>query len=96
MIATMFLFGRFLGAADTVKHIAILVLVCLLSYLMVSNFRYLSFKHPETSKAKTFQVLVGMVLLFISCGHRAAGHPIRAWDSLCFIRSVGQCVPIAA
>jgi CDP-diacylglycerol--serine O-phosphatidyltransferase len=33
---------------------------------MVSNFRYLSFKHPETSKAKTFQVLVGgRVLHFI-------------------------------
>jgi len=62
----MFLFGRFLGAAGTVKHIAILVLVYVLSYLMVSNFRYLSFKHPETSKAKTFQVLVGgRVLHFI-------------------------------
>ena len=65
MIATTLLFGRFLGATGTVKHIAILVLVYLLSYLMVSNFRYLSFKHAETFRAKTFQVLVAMVLLFI-------------------------------
>lgn len=65
MVATTFFLGRFLGTDSTVKHVSILMLVYFLSYLMVSNFRYVSFKHPETLKAKTFQVVVGMVLMFI-------------------------------
>lgn len=65
MIATTVLFSHFMGATGTVKHLVILLLVYVLSYLMVSNFRYLSFKHPETTRAKKFHVLVGMVLLLI-------------------------------
>jgi CDP-diacylglycerol--serine O-phosphatidyltransferase len=65
MIATTVLFSRFLGATDTVKHVAILILVYLLSYLMVSNVSYMSFKHPAANRKKTFQVLVTMVLLMI-------------------------------
>jgi CDP-diacylglycerol--serine O-phosphatidyltransferase len=65
MIATTVLFSRFLGTTGTIKHISVLVLVYVLSYLMVSNFTYFSFKHAETFRAKTFQVLVAMVLLFI-------------------------------
>ncbi len=65
MIATTVLFSRYLGATETVKHVSILILVYLLSYLMVSNFRYMSFKHPAANKGKTFQVLVSMVLLMI-------------------------------
>jgi CDP-diacylglycerol--serine O-phosphatidyltransferase len=65
MIATTVLFSRFLGATDTVKHVAILILVYLLSYLMVSNIRYMSFKHPAANRKKNFQVLVTMVLLMI-------------------------------
>ncbi len=65
MIATTVLFSRYLGAAETVKHVSILILVYLLSYLMVSNFRYMSFKHPAANKGKTFQGLVSMVLLMI-------------------------------
>ena len=65
MIATTVLFSRYLGATETVKHVSILILVYLLSYLMVSNFRYMSFKHPAANKGKTFQGLVSMVLLMI-------------------------------
>jgi CDP-diacylglycerol--serine O-phosphatidyltransferase len=65
MIATTVLFSRYLGATDTVKHLSILILVYLLSYLMVSNIRYVSFKHPAAKKKKTFQVTVAMVLLLI-------------------------------
>ena len=65
MIATTVLFSRYLGAPETVKHVSILVLVYLLSYLMVSNIRYMSFKHPAANRKKTFQVTVGMVLLLI-------------------------------
>jgi CDP-diacylglycerol---serine O-phosphatidyltransferase len=65
MIATTVLFSRYLGATETVKHVSIVLLVYLLSYLMVSNIRYISFKHPAAKRKKTFQVTVGMVLLLI-------------------------------
>jgi len=45
------------------RDIILLFLVYGLSYCMVSSHRYLSFKHPETSRVKAFQVLVGMVLV---------------------------------
>lgn len=64
-IATMVMFCRFLGATDTVKHISILLLVYLLSYLMVSTHRYLSFKKTKIPPEKRFQVVVGMILLLI-------------------------------
>ncbi len=65
MIATTVLFSRYLGATETVKHVSLLILVYLLSYLMVSNIRYMSFKHPAAKRKKTFQVTVFMVLLLI-------------------------------
>lgn len=65
MIVTTVMFCRFLGATDTVKHISILLLVYILSYLMVSTHRYMSFKHVDLAREKKFQVLVGMVLLLI-------------------------------
>lgn len=65
MIATTVMFCRFLGATETVKHLSILLLVYILSYLMVSTHRYISFKQLEIKRVKSFQVLVGMVLLLI-------------------------------
>jgi len=65
MIVTTVMFCRFLGATDTVRHLSILLLVYVLSYLMVSNHRYLSFKQINLTREKKFQVLVGMVLLLI-------------------------------
>ncbi len=64
-IATMVMFCRFLGATDTVKHLSILLLVYLLSYLMVSTHRYFSFKKVRIPPEKRFQVVVGMILLLI-------------------------------
>ena len=65
MIATTVLFSRYLGAPETVKHVSVLILVYGLSYLMVSNISYMSFKHPAAKRKKTFQVTVVMVLLMI-------------------------------
>ncbi len=65
MIATTVMFCRFLGAEETVRHISLLLLVYILSYLMVSTHRYPSFKQINLSREKKFQVLVGMVLLLI-------------------------------
>lgn len=65
MVTTTVLFSRYLGATDTVKHLSILLLVYVLSYLMVSNHRYLSFKQLEIKKEKKFQIVVFMVLFLI-------------------------------
>lgn len=74
MIATSLLFylflnenglGRYTDFLLYAKDYGMLILVYGLSYLMVSSFQYLSFKHPETTRAKAFQVLVGIVLFFM-------------------------------
>ncbi len=65
LIATTVMFSRFLGATDTVKHVSILILVYILSYLMVSNHRYLSFKQMDIKKGRTFQIVVFMLLFLI-------------------------------
>jgi CDP-diacylglycerol---serine O-phosphatidyltransferase len=66
MIATSVLFCTYLGErSDAMRDIFILVLVYGLSYLMVSTHKYMSFKQPQTTKAKAFQVLVGMVLVLM-------------------------------
>lgn len=72
MVATSVLFYHFVtegGLGDSAikfvasKDIFLLLLMYTLSYLMVSSHQYLSFKHPETDKVKTFQMLVAMVLI---------------------------------
>jgi CDP-diacylglycerol--serine O-phosphatidyltransferase len=65
MVATTVMFSRFLGATDTVKHLSILLLVYILSYLMVSNHRYLSFKQLDIKKERKFQIVVFMLLFLI-------------------------------
>ncbi len=65
MIVTSVMFCHYLGITSEVKHISLLLLVYLLSYLMVSTHRYLSFKNPRLSRFKTFQVLVAMLLIFV-------------------------------
>ncbi len=62
MVATFIMFCGFFAASEQTKGITMLATVYALSYLMVSSFRYLSFKNHETAKAKAFQVLVFMVL----------------------------------
>jgi CDP-diacylglycerol--serine O-phosphatidyltransferase len=66
MIATAVMFSTHVfKTTDTVQHISLLLLVYLLSYLMVSTHRYLSFKHTDIAKEKRFQLIVGMILLMI-------------------------------
>ena len=64
MIAvTVFLFN-YMGQTGPIKHAAVLVLIFVLSFLMVSNLRYLSLKNPELFKSKPFNVLVAVILVF--------------------------------
>ncbi|XOF35143.1 MAG: CDP-diacylglycerol--serine O-phosphatidyltransferase [Candidatus Electrothrix sp. YB6] len=61
-IAATVMFCRYLGATDTVRHFSILLLVYLLSYLMISTHRYLSFKKVRIPREKRFQAVVGIIL----------------------------------
>jgi len=63
MIATTILFCDFVGVSNITMGLPMLALVYCLSYLMVSSIKYLSLKHPENTRVKRFQALVGMVLL---------------------------------
>ncbi|THB79815.1 MAG: CDP-diacylglycerol--serine O-phosphatidyltransferase [Desulfobulbaceae bacterium] len=65
MISSSVLFCGFLGIEGNVSHISLLILVYLLSYLMVSNHRYFSFK-KSSKRTKTFQLLVASLLLFVT------------------------------
>ena len=57
--------GLILIVDDTVKHITLLLLVYLLSYLMVSTHRYLSFKNINIPRERRFHVIIGMILLLV-------------------------------
>ena len=65
MIATTILFSQFIEIGQSFKGVPILLLVYGLSYLMVSSFKYVSFKNIETTRAKKFQVMVFMVLFIM-------------------------------
>ena len=65
MISSSVLFCDYTGLAGAITHISLLVLVYILAYLMVSNHCYFSFKQPESSKTRTFQILVLGLLLFV-------------------------------
>ncbi len=65
MIATSFLFCHFFGISGRPMDTIMLVAVFLLSYLMVSSIKYSSFKQAETPRKKSFQMVVGLVLLIM-------------------------------
>ncbi|MCL2791025.1 MAG: CDP-diacylglycerol--serine O-phosphatidyltransferase [Desulfobulbus sp.] len=66
MIATTVMFSTHVfKTSTTVQHVGLLLMVYLLSYLMVSTHRYLSFKHMDIAREKRFQLIVGLILLLI-------------------------------
>lgn len=66
MISAAVLFADYLGIEGAATHLSLLLLVYVLAYLMVSTHPYYSFKKPpQTSRARTFQLLVGLVLLLV-------------------------------
>lgn len=62
--ATVLLFTHF-GWPSSYKKLAIIVMIYLLAFLMVSNFRYYSFKDPAFIKRQPFGFLILAVVLFI-------------------------------
>jgi CDP-diacylglycerol---serine O-phosphatidyltransferase len=65
MVATCVLFLHHVGGPGTVRKISILVLIYVLAFLMVSNFRYYSFKDPELLKRQPFGLLVLAIFVII-------------------------------
>ncbi|MDD3580911.1 MAG: CDP-diacylglycerol--serine O-phosphatidyltransferase [Desulfobacca sp.] len=65
MVATTILFYHHLGDWAPGRHIPILIMIYVLSFLMVSNIKFYSFKKFELFKRKPFHVLVAAILIFI-------------------------------
>ena len=65
MVSTCVLLFYHFGGSGTIQKIAILVLLYILALLMVSNFRYYSFKDPELFKRQPFGFLVLAIFLII-------------------------------
>ncbi len=64
-VATGILFYQHLGTWAPTRHVFILVMIYILSFLMVSNLKFFSFKKPELFRRHPFQTLVGLVLIFV-------------------------------
>jgi CDP-diacylglycerol--serine O-phosphatidyltransferase len=69
-IASMVLFTKALGGFSGSKHIVIIVLVYVLSFLMVSSIHYISFKEFDLKKQKPFNVLVAIILILIVVAYK--------------------------
>lgn len=64
-VASTVLFFHHMGWPSSFKKLAILVLIYLLAFLMVSSVKYYSFKDPELIKKQPFGFLVLAILLLI-------------------------------
>jgi CDP-diacylglycerol--serine O-phosphatidyltransferase len=64
-VATGVLFYLTLGDWAHLRHIYVLVTIYILSFLMVSNIKFYSFKKLEMFKRHPFQTLVALVLIFV-------------------------------
>jgi CDP-diacylglycerol--serine O-phosphatidyltransferase len=64
MVATTVAFYHELGTAPEGSRF-VLVLIYVLSFLMVSNIKYVSFKKVELFRRHPFHTLVGLVLIFV-------------------------------
>ncbi len=65
MVAACVLLFYHLGGSGGIKKASVLVLIYLLAFLMVSNFRYYSFKDPELVKRQPFGFLVLAIFMII-------------------------------
>lgn len=65
LVASVILLFNYLGGMGTYRHIAVVVAIYILAFLMVSNIKYASFKDLEPFKKRPFNTLVAFVLLLI-------------------------------
>ncbi|MBW1786094.1 MAG: CDP-diacylglycerol--serine O-phosphatidyltransferase [Deltaproteobacteria bacterium] len=69
-IAALILFTTAIGGAPDSRHILFIVMIYVLSFLMVSTIDYFSFKDLELKNRKPFNVLVGIILVFIVIAYK--------------------------
>jgi len=65
MVASLVAFYTELGEFAPERSMFILVAIYVLSFLMVSNIKYISFKKVELFRRHPFHTLVGLVLIFV-------------------------------
>ena len=70
LIASLLLFTSALGGLSDSRHIFIIILIYILSFLMVSNIKYLSFKEFKLMDRKPFSVLVAVILMLIVIAYK--------------------------
>lgn len=91
MLATMILFCQRLGLTHSIPPVFFLLPLYGLSFLMVSTIRYHSFKKPELFRRMNFNVLVGIILVFIFV---AAEHAIALFLAACIYVASGPMLSI--
>jgi CDP-diacylglycerol---serine O-phosphatidyltransferase len=65
IVSATILFVYQMGGAGSTGYLLILVMIYILSFLMVSNLSYPSFKGLQLAERRSFNVLVAGVLLFV-------------------------------
>ncbi|MDY6854046.1 MAG: CDP-diacylglycerol--serine O-phosphatidyltransferase [Thermodesulfobacteriota bacterium] len=65
LIASTVLLFYYIGYNESTKYLTILAMIYILSFLMVSNIKYTSFKEHGLLKRKPFSFLVTLVLLIM-------------------------------
>jgi len=65
IVATTILFIYQIGGTGSTGYMVILIMIYLLSFLMVSNIPYPSFKGMKLAERRSFNFLVAVVLLFV-------------------------------
>ena len=65
IVATAILFSQYIGIVGPVRHIGFLALVYIVSFLMVSNVKYYSFKEVKWFERHPFSSLVVLIMFLI-------------------------------
>ncbi len=65
VVATTILFIYQIGGTGSTGYLAILIMIYILSFLMVSNIPYPSFKGMKLGERRSFNFLVAVVLIFV-------------------------------
>ncbi len=65
IVATTILFIYQIGGTGSTGYLAVLILIYVLSFLMVSNIPYPSFKGMKLAERRSFNFLVAVVLIFV-------------------------------
>ena len=69
-VASFLLFTTVIGGRAETNNIVIILLIYILSFLMVSNIKYPSFKQFDLKRQKSFNALVAIILVFLVIAYK--------------------------